>query len=208
MQKQTTYTVRRVTPRRRPVYAFCKRLLDILFSLGGLIVTLLPMAVIALIVYFDSGSPVIFRQTRLGKGQKIFTLYKFRSMRHMPASPERWATLNDDRVTRFGKFLRKSHLDELPQLYNILIGDMSFVGPRPETPGLHGEFCGYIDGFDQRCLVIPGLTGWAQVNGGYDLLPEEKIQFDVEYIERRSLWFDLYCLLRTVGTVLSGKGAR
>ena len=208
MPTEKTYTARRVTPRRRPVYSFLKRLFDILFSFIGLIVALIPMAIVALIVYFDSGSPVIFRQTRLGKNKKPFTLYKFRSMRQMPDSPERWAAANDERITRFGKFLRKSHIDELPQLYNILRGEMSFVGPRPETPGLHEEFCGYIDGFDQRCLVIPGLTGWAQVNGGYDLMPEEKIQFDVDYIERRSIFFDLYCLLRTVGTVLSGKGAR
>ncbi len=208
MQTKKMYTVRRVTPRRRPIYLFLKRLFDILFSLVGLIVMLLPMAIVAFVVYFDSGSPVIFRQTRLGKNKKPFTLYKFRSMRQMPDAPEQWAAADDERITRFGKFLRKSHIDELPQLYNILRGEMSFVGPRPETPGLHEEFCGYIDGFDQRCLVIPGLTGWAQVNGGYDLLPEEKIQFDVDYIERRSVFFDLYCLLRTVGTVLSGKGAR
>ena len=208
MQMKSPYTVRRVTPRYNPIYTFLKRMFDILFSFVGLIVAFLPMAIVALVVYFDSGSPVIFKQIRLGKDKKPFTLYKFRSMRQIPDSPERWAAADDDRITRFGKFLRKSHIDELPQLYNILRGEMSFVGPRPETPGLHEEFCEYIDGFDQRCLVVPGLTGWAQVNGGYDLMPEEKIQFDVAYIERRSIFFDLYCLLRTIGTVLSGKGAR
>ena len=209
MQSAKQYTIPTVEIRRRPVYAFLKRLLDVLLSVIGLATALLPMVVIALIVRFDSGRPVIFKQTRLGKGKRPFTVYKFRTMRHTPhTKEEKWADIDDERVTRVGKLLRKSHLDELPQLWNILKGEMSFVGPRPETPGLHEEFCAYIDGFDQRCLVTPGLTGWAQVNGGYDLPPEEKIRYDVAYIEHRSLLFDFYCMLLTVGAVLTGKGAR
>ena len=209
MQAEKQYTVPQIELRRRPVYAFFKRFFDILFSVIGLIVAALPMAIIALIVRFDSGSPVIFKQTRLGKGKRPFTVYKFRTMRHAPhVKEEKWADIDDARVTRVGRILRKSHLDELPQLWNILKGEMSFVGPRPETPGLHEEFCSYIDGFDQRCLVTPGLTGWAQVNGGYDLPPEEKIRYDVAYIEHRSPFFDFYCMLLTVGAVLTGKGAR
>jgi len=120
----------------------------------------------------------------------------------------RWASKDDDRVTRVGKFLRSSRLDEFPQLFNILVGEMSFVGPRPEREVFYNEFKSYIDGFDQRLLIIPGLTGFAQINGGYDLLPEEKIIFDIEYIKKRSILMDLKLILETVLVVFSHDGAR
>ena len=106
------------------------------------------------------------------------------------------------------QFLRRTRLDELPQFYNILRGDMSFVGPRPERAYFYGEFEKYIPGFSNRLMVVPGLTGHAQVNGGYSLKPEEKIIYDMEYIEKRSIWMDLACIGKTIRVVLCGAGAR
>ena len=114
----------------------------------------------------------------------------------------------DPRCTHFGQILRRTRLDELPQFYNILRGDMSFVGPRPERAYFYGEFEKYIPGFSNRLMVVPGLTGHAQVNGGYSLKPEEKIIYDMEYIEKRSIWMDLACIGKTIRVVLCGAGAR
>ena len=112
------------------------------------------------------------------------------------------------RCTRFGQFLRRTRLDELPQLWNILRGDMSLVGPRPERAYFYREFETYIPGFSNRMMVTLGLTGWAQVNGGYDLRPEEKIVYDMEYIERQSVLLDVQCLLKTAALVFTHRGAR
>lgn len=203
-------TVRTITPiKARPFYATVKRLFDILVSFTAILVLLLPMLIIALCVALDSRGPVIYRQERLGKNGKPFHILKFRSMRaDAEAGGARWTSREDERVTRVGRFLRRSHLDELPQLFNIISGQMSFVGPRPERPCFHEVFCRYIRGFEQRLLVTPGLTGLAQVSGGYDLLPEEKIVYDLDYVERRSVGLDLACLFRTFGAVFGGKGAR
>ena len=119
-----------------------------------------------------------------------------------------WADEQDPRCTHFGQILRRTRLDELPQFYNILRGDMSFVGPRPERAYFYGEFEKYIPGFSNRLMVVPGLTGHAQVNGGYSLKPEEKIIYDMEYIEKRSIWMDLACIGKTIRVVLCGAGAR
>ena len=136
-------------------------------------------------------------------------MYKFRSMcKDAERDGPRWADADDARCTRFGAFLRRTRLDELPQIWNILKGEMSFVGPRPERACFYRKFEQYIIGFSNRLTVIPGLTGYAQVNGGYDLKPEEKIIYDMVYIERRSVWMDLRCILKTVSVVLRGDGAR
>lgn len=193
----------------KPVYQFTKRVFDILFSLVLLLVLLLPMLIIALLIRLDSVGSPIYTQLRLGKDQVPFTIYKFRTMHTMAENDgPRWAEPNDCRSTRIGRILRNSHLDELPQLLNILAGQMSFIGPRPERPEFYDVFDTYIDGFRQRMLVTPGLTGWAQVNGGYDLLPEEKIIFDLEYIKKRSVSMDLKCIVRTIAVVLGHKGVR
>ncbi len=204
------YEVRRLSDmRHKPIYAFLKRTFDIVISFTGICVCAIPMLLIALAVGMDSRGPVIYRQRRVGYKGKEFTLLKFRSMRmDAEANGAVWAAENDERVTRVGRFLRKSRLDELPQLFNILAGQMSLVGPRPERACFYEEFRQYIDGFDQRLLVTPGLTGWAQVNGGYDLLPEEKIVYDLDYIEKRSLWMDIRCLFQTVSVIFGHKGAR
>lgn len=194
---------------KKPVYDFIKRVFDIIVSLAVLLVGLIPMIVIATVIKIDSKGPAFFVQERLGYKGKAFKIIKFRSM-VLDAEKEsiRWATESDERVTRVGKFLRKTRLDEIPQFINILLGQMSIVGPRPERPEFYNLFDLYIDGFRQRMLVKPGLTGHAQVNGGYDLLPEEKINYDIEYIKNRSVAMDLKCIFNTVKVIFTGNGAR
>lgn len=191
------------------LYLFTKRMFDILVSLVAGLLLLIPMGIIAIMIRRDSEGPAIFKQERLGKDGKPFVMYKFRSMRlDAEVNGPQWAEKDDDRCTRLGLKLRKSRLDELPQLWNIFRGDMSIVGPRPERACFYDEFEKYIPGFRNRLLVRPGLTGHAQVNGGYDLLPEEKIVFDMEYIANRSAKMDLQCILQTVLVVFSHDGAR
>lgn len=203
------YHVEAVTPKVSPLYAFAKRGFDILFSLCVGALGLLPMLIIALLIKLDSKGPVIFQQERVGKDGKIFTMLKFRSMRDdAEQNGPQWAEKEDDRCTKVGCLLRKTRLDELPQLWNILKGDMSLVGPRPERAYFYDQFETYIHGFRNRLAVRPGLTGWAQVSGGYDLKPEEKIVYDMEYIENMSMRMDLRCLVRTVRLVFTHEGAR
>jgi len=161
----------------------------------------------------DSPGPIIFRQKRVGKLGTIFTLYKFRSMfdgadadqNHKPA------TANDDRVTRVGRWLRRTRLDELPQLYNIFRGDMYFVGPRPFVPHQEQELAKIIPFYNQRWSVKPGATGWAQVNRGYCATVEdnvEKLAYDLFYIKNMSMSLDLLILFKTVKTLLLSRGGR
>lgn len=190
-------------------YLFIKRLADFVLAFLGLAVLLIPMLIIALVIRLDSPGPALFMQERLGKNGKPFIMVKFRSMRmDAEANGPQWAQKNDYRCTKVGKFLRHSRLDELPQLMNILMGEMSFVGPRPERACFYDEFETYIPHFRQRLLVRPGLTGHAQVNGGYELKPEEKIVYDLEYIANRSIRMELKCIWRTVLVVFSHDGAR
>lgn len=204
-----TYHIEAVTPRNAPVYAVLKRGGDILISLCVAVLGCIPMALIALLIKLDSKGPVIFRQERLGKDGKPFTMLKFRSMYDdAEQNGPQWAEKEDDRCTKIGCFLRKTRLDELPQFWNILKGDMSLVGPRPERAYFYDEFETYIHGFRNRLAVRPGLTGWAQVNGGYDLSPEEKIVYDMEYIKDRSIRMDLACIFKTVRLVFTHEGAR
>jgi exopolysaccharide biosynthesis polyprenyl glycosylphosphotransferase len=186
-----------------------KRGFDFFVALMAGMFFLLPMLVIALIIKLDSPGPALFKQERVGKNGKAFTMLKFRSMRdNAEENGPQWAEKDDERCTGIGRILRKTRLDELPQLWNILVGHMSFVGPRPERACFYEEFETYIHGFSNRLVVRPGLTGWAQINGGYDLKPEEKIVYDMEYIEKRSLWMDLKCIFRTVKLVFTHEGAR
>lgn len=203
------FRVEAVTPKMSVGYAFVKRLADIAVAMLVAVLGILPMAVIALCIKLDSKGPVIFKQERLGKDGKSFTMYKFRSMyTDAEADGPRWADRDDDRCTKVGCFLRKTRLDELPQFWNILKGEMSLVGPRPERAYFYDEFETYIHGFRNRLVVRPGLTGWAQVSGGYDLLPEEKIVYDMEYIANMSIRMDLRCVVRTVRLVFTHEGAR
>ncbi len=198
-----------VTVGGRKGYLITKRILDVVFALLIGVALLIPMVVIGMLVKLDSKGPAIFRQERLGTGGKPFVIYKFRSMRiDAEADGPQWAAKNDCRCTRLGGFLRKSRLDELPQVVNILRGDMSLVGPRPERAYFYDKFEQDIPGFRNRLLVQPGLTGYAQVNGGYDLLPQEKLAYDMEYIAKRSLLLDLKCVLKTARLVFTHEGAR
>lgn len=207
--QQPKYTVETIAVSGGTLYLLLKRLFDVVVSLLAGILLLIPMLMIALLVRLDSPGPALFRQERLGKDGVPFMIYKFRSMyTDAEINGPQWAERNDHRCTRFGRFLRSTRLDELPQLWNILKGDMSIVGPRPERACFYEEFETYIHGFHNRLLVQPGLTGWAQVNGGYDLKPEEKIVYDMEYIQTRSVWMDLKCIFKTVGLVFTHDGAR
>lgn len=190
-------------------YLAVKRIFDFAVAALAGVLLLIPMAILAVLIRIDSEGPALFCQERLGENGKPFVMYKFRSM-HIDAEVDgpKWANKNDDRCTKLGKILRSSRLDELPQLINILKGEMSFVGPRPERAYFYDEFEKYIPNFRDRLLVRPGLTGHAQVNGGYELSPEEKIVYDMEYIANRSLKMDLMCILKTVGVVFSHEGAR
>lgn len=167
------------------------------------------MGVVAILIKAESPGPVFYAQTRVGKNGKLFRIYKFRSM-YVDAESDgpRWANEHDDRVTPFGRKLRNSRFDEVPQFWNVIKGDMSLVGPRPERPVFCDEFEKRINGWHYRTLVKPGITGLAQVMGGYDLLPREKIDWDLEYISKRSLGLDLTIIAETLGVVFSGKGAR
>ena len=193
----------------KPVYQAVKRLFDVVVSALALLILGIPMLLLMPVIRADSPGPAIFRQERLGKGGKPFVIYKYRTMQ-MDAERDgpQWARAHDVRCTKLGRLLRRGHIDELPQLVNVLRGEMSLVGPRPERACFYQEFERYIRGFSQRLQVTPGITGWAQINGGYELLPEEKILFDMEYIRHRSVMFDIRCLLGTVRVVFRHDGAR
>ncbi len=192
-------------------YEFVKRLLDIMGGILGLAVFAVLFPFIALAILIDSGVPVLYSQDRLGKGGELFKIYKYRTMVR-DAEPDglpQQASLNDDRVTRVGNLLRITHLDELPQFWNVLHGDMSLVGPRAERAQLIAEYQKQIPFYRARLLVKPGLTGWAQINYGYVASVTEtgiKLEYDLYYIKHRSLMLDVTIALRTIGTVLSRKG--
>lgn len=191
------------------LFDFVKRTGDIFLSILLFLVLSPLMCIIAILIKIDSSGPVIFSQARLGKDGVPFSIYKFRSMRtDAEKDGPQWASENDERCTRIGKILRKARLDEIPQLLNILEGDMSFVGPRPEREYFYQRFETYIPGFRNRLAVKPGLTGLAQVNGGYDLRPEEKIVYDMKYIEEKSFRLDIECMLKTFILIFTHKGAR
>lgn len=206
---RTVYTV--TPPEKLPSrgYRALKRGFDFLLALFASIVLSPVMLVIALLVWCTSKGPAVYRQERLGINGKPFTIYKFRSM-YVDAEQggPQWAEKNDDRCTPVGRFLRKCRLDELPQLWNILFGQMSFVGPRPERACFYREFEEYIHGFSYRLQAKPGLTGLAQIEGGYDFLPEEKIAYDMQYISEATAWMDLKLIFRTVRLVFTHEGAR
>ena len=193
----------------RKAYLILKRGFDIIASFILVLILLVPMLIIAIIIRLDSKGPALFRQERLGKGGKPFTMLKFRTM-HIDAEKDgpKWADPEDMRCTKLGRALRRSRLDELPQLFNIFIGNMSFVGPRPERKCFYEEFDKYIPEFKNRLAVTPGLTGLAQVNGGYELKPEEKIVYDEYYIAHMSIKMDITCMVKTFRLLFTHEGAR
>lgn len=208
-ENNTYYVVQRILVEKKLVYEILKRSFDIIAAVLITLLLVIPMLLIAIYVKLDSPGNVIYKQERIGKDGKPFIIYKFRTMYiNAEKNGPQWAEKIDYRCTRAGHFLRKTRLDELPQLWNIIKGEMSFVGPRPERAFFYNQFEKYIYGFKNRQSVKPGLTGWAQVNGGYDLEPEEKIVYDMEYIKNRSVIMDLKCIFMTVKLVFTHEGAR
>lgn len=193
--------------------AFAKRLFDIVASVVLLIFSLPLLCLTAVVVRLESPGPVLYRQERVGLNNKTFMLLKFRSMREnaeKDGNPQ-WAAVNDSRVTRIGGFMRKSRIDELPQIINVLKGEMSFIGPRPERPYFVEKLSEIIPYYGERHRVKPGISGWAQLNfpyGASDEDAKQKFQYDLYYIKNYSLFLDLIVLIQTVRVVLWPVGAR
>jgi len=186
-----------------------QRVLDVVLSLVGLVIGIPIMLIFGILIKIEDKGPITYKQERLGKCGKSFYIYKLRSMRlDAEKYGAQWAEKDDPRITKVGKFIRKTRIDEIPQLFNILKGDMGLIGPRPERPNFTAQFNEEIPGFINRLAIKPGLTGWAQVNGGYEVTPEEKLIEDIYYIKNRSVLLDFKILLRTVKVIFTGDGAR
>ncbi|MEI6288755.1 MAG: exopolysaccharide biosynthesis polyprenyl glycosylphosphotransferase [bacterium] len=192
-------------------YEIARRLIDVVLSIIGLFAAIFLTPFIALIIKLESPGPVIFRQIRTGKNGKDFLAMKFRSMvQDAEKNGAQWAVKNDARITKFGKFMRKTRLDEIPQLLNILRGEMSFVGPRPERPEFVKTLSEKIPFYRERLLVKPGLTGWAQLlgpaYGGSEAESLEKVKYDLYYIKNRSILLDISIILKTIKLVFTRRG--
>lgn len=191
------------------IFDLYQRILNILLSLIGLAIGIPLIIIFGIRIKIEDNGPITYKQERLGKGGKRFYIYKLRSMRtDAEKFGAQWAEKDDPRITKVGRFIRKTRIDEIPQLFNILKGDMSLIGPRPERPQFTEQFNREIPGFINRLAVKPGLTGWAQVNGGYDMTPAEKLVEDIYYIKNRSILLDFKIIFKTVAVVLTGDGAR
>ncbi|MDO1501064.1 sugar transferase [Winogradskyella maritima] len=192
------------------LYRFFHRTFDILISCVGLLFGLIILPLVLLGNLIGNRGPLFYHQERIGRNSTLFTIYKLRTMiRDAEQGTAQWAQKNDARVTPFGKFLRRSRLDEIPQFYNVLKGEMSMIGPRPERPFFVAELAQSIPFYETRHIVKPGLTGWAQVNSRYGSSVEDsmtKLQYDLYYIKHRSLFLDLNIMLKTLSTVLYYRG--
>lgn len=190
-------------------YDILKNCFEFILSFVLLIITLPICLIVCIAIYLELGVNPIYTQKRVGLNGRVIKIYKLRSM-YIDAEKDgpRWASENDERVTKVGRIIRKTRIDELPQLVNILKGDMSIIGPRPERPELIKEFIKYLPDFNDRLLVKPGITGWAQVNGGYTLTPKEKLEFDKYYIQNRGFRLDLLILIKTIIVIFTRHGAR
>jgi sugar transferase (PEP-CTERM system associated) len=198
--------------RKARINAFVRSAFHRLVGLFGALLSL-PIAILtAILIKIDSRGPVLYRQERVGRNGRPFTLMKFRSMRtDAEKNGPVWAQSADDRVTRVGRIIRKIRVDEIPQFWNILKGEMSFVGPRPERPHFVSQLAEEIPYYEQRHLIAPGLTGWAQIKYPYGSSIEDarqKLQYDLYYIKNQSLLLDAAILFETVKTILFGRGAR
>ncbi len=191
------------------LYDIFKRIMDIILALIGLIIGIPLIIIFGIAIAVESPGGIFYTQDRLGKDGKVFKIYKLRSMVcNAEKNGAQWAEKDDPRVTKVGSFIRKTRIDEIPQLFNVLKGDMSIIGPRPERPIFTEKFNEEIPGFIDRLQVKLGLTGWAQVNGGYDLTPREKWELDMYYIENRGVKLDTLIILKTIKVILTGDGAR
>lgn len=197
---------------KRPV-EHLRRFMDVFICLTLLLLISPLLAIVSFLISIDDRGPVIYRQVRVGQNGRHFVLFKFRSMAvdAEEASGPCWAQQRDHRVTRIGRFLRLTRVDEIPQLVNVLRGDMNLVGPRPERPHFVEQLVPAIPGYPERSAVKPGITGWAQINYPYGASVQQarvKLFYDLFYIRNQSLLFDLRILLATVPVVLFGRGAR
>ena len=196
---------------QRLAYQFVKRIFDLVLAMLMLPAALLLAGPIALAIKQTSPGPVLFRQARMGWRGKTFVIFKFRTMRTDHEGQGFTISKDEERITSVGKFLRKTRLDEIPQLINIIKGEMSWIGPRPESLELAKWYCRDVPLFRIRHLVRPGISGWAQVNQGYAAGVEDvtvKVRYDLYYIKHLSLWLDITILLKTIIVVLSGRGSR
>jgi sugar transferase (PEP-CTERM system associated) len=199
--------------RKSRLHQVAKRLMDVALSGIGLILALPLMILVAIAVKVTSRGPILYRQQRVGQHGRVFSVYKFRSMGE-DAEKETgavWAVKNDKRITPVGRFIRQTRLDEIPQLWNVLRGQMSLVGPRPERPEFVADLTRQIPFYGQRHTVRPGLTGWAQVRYTYGASLEdalEKLQYDLFYIKNMSVALDLFIIAKTIKTVLMREGAQ
>ena len=199
--------------RKSRILLFIRRVLSSIVSAVFLVLLLPVYLIVSVLIKLDSSGPVLYSQIRVGQHNKPIRIYKFRSMRKDAEKngDAVWAVENDPRVTRVGRFLRKTRIDELPQLYNVMIGELEFVGPRPERPEFVEKLQGQIPYYSLRHTVKPGITGWAQVMFHYSGTideSKEKLQYDLFYIKNMSLKMDLLILFQTVKIVLLGRGAR
>ena len=183
------------------MYKYIKRLMDIVLTLIGLIFAFIPMIIVAIAIKIESKGPALFKQERTGKDGKVFKLYKFRSM---TVDNDVMNFKTENKITKVGKFIRKTSLDELPQFFNIIKGDMSFIGPRPWITEYYDNFNAHQK---RRVEVLPGITGLAQATGRNNLNIFEKINYDIEYVDNFSFKMDLKVVLKTIKTVLSKEGA-
>ena len=199
--------------RMMPYVKKIKRIIDMGLSIIGLLISLPLIILIAVFIKLDSSGPIFFRQIRVGLGEKHFELYKFRTMRKdaEEGTGAVWAKSDDPRITRLGRFLRKQRLDELPQLYNVIRGDMSFIGPRPERPEFVTALEELIPYYSERHFVKPGITGWAQVKFRYgDSVDSaiEKLKYDLFYIKNLSGFLELQIFFETIRVIIFGQGGR
>lgn len=205
----STLEVDRSETKQTDYYSFFKRTMDIGISILCLPFAFILIFIFAIIIKLETPGSVFYLQERVGLHGRYFKVIKLRSMTiNAEKSGAKWAVVDDPRITKTGRIIRKTRIDELPQLFNILKGDMSLIGPRPERPMFTAEFNHKIPGFIYRLNIKPGLTGWAQVNGGYDITPEEKLDLDLYYIKNKSLKLDLSILFKTIKVVLTGNGAK
>lgn len=199
-----------ISQEKKQSYEIIKRLFDFIFGILLLIISLPFWPLIATVIKLESRGKAFYTQTRVGQSGRPFKMVKFRSMiRDAEKDGPKMTSRKDSRITKFGNFLRKSRLDELPQLWNIIKGEMSFVGPRAERPEFHQELKSEIPFYQERYLIKPGLSGWAQIKYGYGSSVEdnfEKVQYDLYYIENRSFIFDLSIILKTINIILRGGG--
>ena len=190
-----------------------KRPLDIFMILSGVIFPLLwpfwiiVIFIVPILIWTEDRGPIFYSQERIGKNNKVFKVVKFRTMiiDAEKITGAVWSTKNDPRITKIGHLLRRTAIDEIPQLINIFKGEMSFVGPRAERPELHKKFMKEIPDFGKRLEVIPGLAGLAQINGSYDLDPRDKLKYDLDYIKNMNLFFDIKIIIKSVFNSLLAK---